>query len=190
MSIDLTKFCAADDVRTYLRTPFSYGNYTYATNDHIIVRVDRRPDAPEGNAKHLPQSSVEKALCLDRESVFRRLPILAFPASETTECGHCHGSGHEHDCPDCECECEACDGSGGVLPERSCSIEGINFDAKYIGWIMTLPNIEVETNPKEKLPWKFRFDGDVGALMPLVRSDKVDLGDLDALYAINQGDTK
>ena len=43
---DLMKFCGGND-RAGIATPFSIGEYTYATNGHIMVRVPRIADIPE-----------------------------------------------------------------------------------------------------------------------------------------------
>lgn len=37
----LQKFCSTDSFRVNINKPFSQGEYTYATNGHIIVRVPR-----------------------------------------------------------------------------------------------------------------------------------------------------
>jgi hypothetical protein len=51
---DMKPFCSTDEIRPYLHNPFSRGDYSYATNGHIIVRVrkvaeisenDQAPDA-------------------------------------------------------------------------------------------------------------------------------------------------
>ncbi len=45
--IDLKPFCGDNDIRYYLNEPFSEGEFTYATNGHILIRVPRRDDVPE-----------------------------------------------------------------------------------------------------------------------------------------------
>ena len=42
MTIDLQPFCGEDHDRWYLMKPLSFGDYTYATNGHIVIRVTRR----------------------------------------------------------------------------------------------------------------------------------------------------
>lgn len=47
--IDLSHFCYTEDDRSYLKQPWSRGDFTYATNGHIMVRVPRRSDVPEND---------------------------------------------------------------------------------------------------------------------------------------------
>jgi len=44
---DLKKYCSKDETRPYLHEPFSRGEWTYATNGHIAVRVPKLADVPE-----------------------------------------------------------------------------------------------------------------------------------------------
>ena len=45
--VDLSHYCGDEDDRPELSRPFSRGDYTYATNGHICVRIPRRADVPE-----------------------------------------------------------------------------------------------------------------------------------------------
>jgi hypothetical protein len=44
--IDLKPFCDKGSFRG-LEAPFTVGDWTYATDGHICIRVPRRADAPE-----------------------------------------------------------------------------------------------------------------------------------------------
>jgi len=37
--MDITKFCATNDPRSYLHKPMRHDGYLYATNCHIAVRI-------------------------------------------------------------------------------------------------------------------------------------------------------
>jgi len=48
--IDITKFCAPDDVRVYLRQPMRSSHGVIACNGHVLICVQREgafPEAPE-----------------------------------------------------------------------------------------------------------------------------------------------
>ena len=44
---DLMKFCSTDQSRVRIGNPWSIGEYTVATNGHILIRIPRLPDVPE-----------------------------------------------------------------------------------------------------------------------------------------------
>ena len=43
--MDLAIYCSTD--RAFIKKPFSFGAYTFATNGHILVRVKRRKNVPK-----------------------------------------------------------------------------------------------------------------------------------------------
>lgn len=45
--INLKRFCGGADGPVYLREPFTVGDFTYAANGHIFVRVPARGNIPE-----------------------------------------------------------------------------------------------------------------------------------------------
>lgn len=120
--IDLHKFCAGErDPREYLRAPWRQGQWVYATNWHLVIRVPAAamPDAVEGGPKH-PNTAAMFAKHLesgDRE--FLPMPAIDAP----TVCGYCGGKVKVWavTCPDCEdgtfmhgdheYDCKNCDGS-------------------------------------------------------------------------------
>lgn len=164
--MDLSPFCGRDLTRPYLQQPFSYGEWTYATNGHICVRVPRRPTVEEN------ENMKDKAANLflqNTASEFSPMPKVTIPADlgEDDDCNTCDGRGTEHDCPDCECLCEDCGGSGKEPPGSRISIgigEGI-YQGSYVLLMQTLPAVEIAKPDKEK-PLCFRFDGGEGLLMP------------------------
>jgi hypothetical protein len=159
--IDLQTFCIAKDSGRYsLESPFSRGDWTYATNGHIAVRVPRRADVDEGS------TSVERLGWAPSNATYVSAPRFELPRSPEVDCEKCDGRGTKHDCPGCSCKCEHCDGTA-VEPEKfTVGIgEGI-FSAKFLRLILGLPGVELgPIHSREPMP--FRFEGGEGLLMPM-----------------------
>lgn len=171
--IDLLAFCDTDDIRYFLRTPFSDGAYTCATDGKILVRVPRI-DTINENPKISGKTGKIFKIIDDFSGEYvsladYMLPDFDFsPRTEQLTCDECGGSGREHDCPDCECECEACDGTGKyeytVVPKASVEVLGLNFGLRYIAKIWTLPALTVAVSGDSLV---FKFDGGAGVLMKI-----------------------
>lgn len=141
---DLLPFCATKDRepnRDYLWQPWTRGGFTYATDGHVLVRVDAitgvndEPQAPD--AEHLLVGFPEA-------SFTGRWGRQTLPASDS--------------CPAC-----------GQPPETksSVSINELIVDLKFIRRIWRLPALEVAEPPADwrRTPVYFRFDGGIGAFM-------------------------
>jgi hypothetical protein len=173
--IDLQPFCSTDDTRPYLMKPYSRGEFTYATNNHVLVRVPRRDDAPE----HDKAPNVESVFIKFHKGEFVPAPPFDVPAFETTECDECAGGTEPaHDCPECECECETCDGTGSIVEKASLTIRGSIFDAKYIRLLLALPSLELPTTIDAIDAMPFKFEGGDGLLMPMRPPHKKTLGEI------------
>lgn len=158
--VDLKKFCGTEWSRPYLNEPFSRGEYTYATDAAIIIRMPRVAEIGEVPGAPNP----EKIFAAMPADGWRPLRVDLPPVAPPEECISCY-NGHEHDCPDCTCECEECDGTGKVAAKVSTVIGGVIFDMKYIRMIAELPGVEVSITDSNS-PSFFRFEGGDGALMP------------------------
>lgn len=108
MHINLQRYCANDsDEREQLRQPWRAGEWVYATNGHLAVRVPAAdyPDAAE-NSKAPKNIGDLFARAFDgREEIdFRKMPKL----SGLIKCNSCKGSGRLRSvkCPDCDDEGE------------------------------------------------------------------------------------
>jgi hypothetical protein len=128
MSIDIQKFCASNDGREYLKTPFQFDGKTTATNGHMLIVAE----GAEVDITNHPPAEV-----LDRMSSWlaEPTPLEWMPLSSVVipdgvlcgtcngagemfravyaECGECNGTGsmycdmnHEHDCNECDGEGE------------------------------------------------------------------------------------
>jgi hypothetical protein len=149
--------------------PFSQGDWSYATDSCVAVRVPRRPqDAPLG----FP----------DMEALFQRLfeassyirpPALALPAAiiQTARCPHCSGNGRAHQCPSCACRCDRCDGKGNITRSTdstaSVTLPSGSYGRGYVRRVWELPDllIGVGIKPGSALPFAFAGNGQ-GLLMP------------------------
>lgn len=166
-AIDLQPFCAASGFHVAkLGRPFSRGDYTYATEGHILIRVPRRANV--GEIENSPE--MERIFPSPAAAEFRPINAVTLPALAKVECMKCEGRGTEHDCPDCECECEDCDGAGAINGDRktSLSIGGAIIGMRYARLLLALPALEVAKPNGAVL--EFRFDGGVG-LVALLGSE-------------------
>ncbi len=124
--IDLTKFCQPPgEYRTRLQAPFSAGDWTYATNGHMAVRVARRDDVAE-TADEYAKAAVALERTFSSAGTFPWRPLdVVIPEVKLERCGICRGlargvacsackgeGSHRCDCKHCTASCEDCDGSG------------------------------------------------------------------------------
>lgn len=122
--INLQAFCHVGRSRTYLSQPYSIGDYTYASNGFVAVRVARQDDAPEND--EAPKLIAEILSGHDARR-FGPLPVFDIQSPRRVRCGECHGQGSYNDCDECggsgehECdhsgcqhthECHECEGTG------------------------------------------------------------------------------
>lgn len=131
--IDLQKFCAADSYRTNINKPFSRGDFTYATNGHIMIRVPRIDSIGEQEiSDKFKIIEPEKLFAAVKDHPFHLIPDI--PPLITKECARCGGSGKLHICPECDgdgvvyfsnayndytCDCETCGGDSYVNNDKS-----------------------------------------------------------------------
>lgn len=178
-SIDLQPFCDNIGVgRDYLAKPFTRGDFTYATNGHIIIRVPRRDDVGSIKRDVKTERTFEKLFA----KTFVSSPDANLPDAETErECEACDGEGCPNHCETCECECEPCGGRGWIGERASVSVNGGTFDAKYIRLILGLPGVELSaTNSLDGAypALSFRFDGGDGLLMGMSSPHEKHYGEL------------
>lgn len=143
-----------------LGRPFSRGEFTYATDGKILIRVPRRADVPERE----DAPAVERVLEQAAATAFRPVNKPELPTETRTECESCHGRGVEHDCPDCQCTCKECSGTGSVSAdaETSLSLGGAAMSLKYARRFLTLPGLMIADPCEGAGPLAFRFDGGDG----------------------------
>jgi len=175
----LEDFCGSeDDPRWILHTPFTFGEWTYATDGAIAVRVPAMPDYPMAGADHKIA-----AKCADFfEKTTPVEPLPGMPAFErpmpklcdccdgngsVTECAACRGEGGDYNDVENEwSDCDECNGRGffpgGAVKCEECNGEG---NLKWMtpvrigeNWI-TLHYLErIERLPSLRAGW-LPFDG-------------------------------
>lgn len=167
--IDLENFIVKkDETRPYLLTPFSRGEFSYATDGRCYVRVPRVEGIREQDKINGKDGEVTWNRPVDGvEEEFRPIVlIIPPPVVSDVECDACDGRGVEHDCPDCECTCGYCGGSGKASEKLSVTIAGMVFNAKYLRPFIGLPELKAalvkQTGGDCRIV--FRFDGGVGSV--------------------------
>ena len=169
--IDLKPFCGDNDIRYYLNEPFSEGEFTYATNGHILIRVPRRDDAKEVEAdsmkNRLPKMFADNPFLLPVE-------IPDIPPMVEGDCDCCNGEGtHDYKCGNAPpYACGECNGTGKQMTELGdtqwpeIEVGNAAFAPKYLRLIKTLPGIQFSPNTRDHSA-AFKFDGGDGLLMPM-----------------------
>jgi DnaJ-class molecular chaperone len=123
--MDISKWCAKQDCRVYLNTPFNFEGRTFAGNGHAMLSVQEEAGHPDID------ESLKKVMTsfLDTDSLlFIPLPAnLNLPEATrcekcrgtakitVTQCKECVGEGvisFENDHNSYECNCKTCDGAG------------------------------------------------------------------------------
>ncbi len=118
MTVDLQQFCRTMNIGKAidLTQPWSSGEYTYASNGHIMVRVPRREDVPDrSNAPQVQHIWDGIPVGREKAKTLPKVPDFGEKACENCEgsgriviCSECNGEGvqecdmgHEHDCEEC-----------------------------------------------------------------------------------------
>jgi hypothetical protein len=146
---DLEPFCLTEDQvgeREKLRRPWPSGEYTYATNGWVIVKIPRLADVEARDGPPTDDQIERLWSGVATQKLLRPLPArLKLPADEEPETEGCwrrHGSSHLHSCPDCKCECTLCNGTGTVPePSEPVQIFGACFNSRMIKTLTRLPDM-------------------------------------------------
>jgi len=189
--IDLHIFCAND--HELLAEPFSFGNFSYATNGHVCVRVPLDSNIKKGKPDSI---DVEKLTYCEPNGTYKEFP--EYKPTEKTGCDACLSTGFSSFCPECdgegevtfnnsfhsyECNCETCHGDGSVAGGtdkcRICGgsglvnkerfpyvdVDDMRLNTNLLDLIKDLPNVKINTTSKEYAT--FVFDGGDGVVMPM-----------------------
>jgi hypothetical protein len=152
--------------------PFSFGEYTYATDGRVAIRVPRSPDVAEDDEAGL---KIDALFAKVPPCEFKVAPAIEFPPREEADddCDRCEGRGLRHDCPTCHCVCRHCEGTGKepIWYEISFELEGVHFGGKYLYRLKGLPDLKFGV-PKDGKPMRFSFDGGDGLIMPMRGSSR------------------
>lgn len=190
--LDLEKFCEPSMKK--ISRPWSAGDYTYATNGHIAVRVPRMDDAPEN--EEAPDMA---RVPWDHETLNDWEPLPPYDLAGAKDCTLCKGMKKARVCHECDGEgevtaetdynyyvvtCKTCGGDGTMPGEsddppcprcqgtgRSLNIP-VPWAAGHIGMQMLvkindLPGVKLSKTGDGEKPWRFIFDGGAGVIMPM-----------------------
>lgn len=184
---DLSKFCDPD--HRILNRPWSAGDYTYASNGVIIVRIPRQADV----AKNIHIFDASPCFVEHTDDMVWH-PVIGYKKPDQIECDMCDGHGMDFVCPECDghgevhfendfhtydCDCNNCDGTGKIEICPECEGTGkadptivrawfheASFNQAFLALLSDLPNCEMGMTGVANLH-PFRFDGGDGAIMPL-----------------------
>lgn len=194
----LKKFCGDARYNKHIGTPWSIGEFTYATNGFILVRVPRLPEVPERenvvNIQAVLGENPEPTEGYVGSPGIGGLQIPECPKCKGIEsnpegCEECEGSGvvtFENDFHDYECTCQSCDGDGKHGRCLKCNGTGylINSEDALIeiagSWFkkINILNLTREFGhleiappcPAGKASW-VRFRGGHALTMPVIRAN-------------------
>lgn len=157
------EFCKYDsEKRKWMKIPFSQGDFSYAVNLHLFIRVPRVDDIPEN-----PESKgMDRVIAGDINKDW--YPVENVPMLEKAYCDDCLGNGRYYGKT-----CEYCDGEGKITPDIPFDFHGTVFNQKYLSYLSSLPNCQLSPQPYlfgalHYKPSPFRFDGGTGILMPML----------------------
>jgi hypothetical protein len=192
----LQKFCSKDETRPGITQPFTDGEWTYATDGRMMIRVPVTEPVPwrESQPKNaytlIPDRAGMTPCELPPGWQARELPMR--------DCKECDGDGKDRiECDECkgecviecsECghseDCEKCDGTGDMPGTGSCEdcngtgkVEGkfpvpvnrecsVCVDLKYLRLAHELPGVKLFYRSGNG-PLRIEFDGGDGCLMPV-----------------------
>lgn len=126
----LKLFCCTHAEKEALAEPYSSGDYTFATNGHVQIRVPRLPDVSESEIAPKIEITTKDSVgmhYLKEPAEWVNVPAVTV-VSEV--CKHCGGTGKAVQCPECEGdgwvefetdwnqyddqECKSCRGTGQI----------------------------------------------------------------------------
>jgi len=160
-NIDLKPFCGSAPSRSAIQEPFSQGDFTYATNGHVAIRVPRLADVPD----HPGAPTMERLWVKPAQVKAHAVMPAALPEPSYIQCVECEGQGRVHTCPDCTCVCDWCNGEGREEQTKWVLVVRRAVSTQTARLLLTLPNLRAAevTNIDPRL-W-FEFDGGTGIVM-------------------------
>jgi len=174
----LMMFCATQDIHPVLFKPFNHGNFTYATNGYIAIRV---PLIKKYNHKKLVPNMNDIWFNTLPERGWMDVPDIEKEVGYN-DCDVCKGKGKYFSCgcPACQTarhvkeSCDTCKGTGYVFKQESILVGTKLLSCLYLDIIHKLPNPQISPDSvigRTAIP--FKFDGGDGIIMPMLKKDKV-----------------
>lgn len=177
----LKEFCGQDEAQDFLMEPFTVGEFTYACDARIVVRVPRIEGV--NHSRPIPQSLADRIVGFfsrQAESAFVPIPVEP-PERWGKPCSVCDGKGRTRNL-ECDCcgstlelkqeiICESCE-DGSVLCNFPVSFGDQSLNAFYLRKLALLPGVTMANSANISEPLVFKFDGGDGRLMPMKTEGK------------------
>jgi len=130
----LKLFCCSESEKENLSQPYSSGEFTFATNGHMQIRVPRMQEVPE--RENAPRIEITQKDPVGMHYLKEPSEWVAVPAVAVVSefCKHCGGTGKAIKCPECggqgwveletdwnqypDQECITCKGTGQITEYR------------------------------------------------------------------------
>lgn len=144
---DLKKFCGEEDTWRRLREPFSRGDFTYATDGRIGVRVPRIAEVTNEEGPDFEKLFLKTAPAVNSQP----FPAVVVPP---------RGPKPSRPCKD------------KLLPIEIAP--GLFFSDEVVTKLQTLPGLKFDLRPFDGAPHRFEFDGGDGLAMPMMTPSRDD----------------
>lgn len=152
-NINLKPFCSTEHSRNQLHRPYNVGDYTYATNAKMAIRIKMNAEYSRDDSNSPePPKQIENlfSTAIGSDDRWIDLPLDIFHhEDEKQECKSCRGTGgHDCDCEFCQSDCEDCGGHGYKLrPPKYKFTNGIIISGEYLDELKPLPGpVQVRFN--------------------------------------------
>lgn len=159
--MNIMDFCSDNLDRVSLHHPIAVGEWVYASNGMVAIRVPRELMAETG----WPDRHTERVLTYEFTRADAYAGVFA-PLPPEGRCGKCDGTGLGI-CGECgqAARCTQCRGLGHA--HEDVIIPPAKFAGHLLALIATLPGAELQSPPDARDPSAFRFDGGIGVIMPM-----------------------
>ncbi len=194
---EFEKFCSVDKEKPMLTKSFNQGDYRYATDEYIVIRILNTEACKILENEKLPNMD---ALKWDHSEITKWQSLTNIDSSMIDKCVFCKGTGRVNVCHECDgdgevnaeteyssylCDCATCNGKGsiGIGDEDSnecedCEASGLNYSYRFkvnnrlvvyrqLKKIMTLPKLQIADYGEPNEIMRFKFDGGEGLIMPV-----------------------
>jgi len=148
---DLLPFCSKRERIADIASPWSAGEFTFATNGVVLIRVPRLAEVLERT--RVPETT--KAWPREEATEWHPVPDCEVP--EDLLCPECKGSKRR------TTHCFKCNNEGKMEVSSVIMLGPAGFQARYLKPLSALPNCQVGTFDERGPVW-IRFDGGDGVI--------------------------
>lgn len=166
--INLKRFCGVVKLPKDFRTPFTIGDFTYAGDKALMLRVPSKVYKVKAvNSNHVDPASVFKQFAKPPAGPYKTWPLWN-GATVEARCGECvnivsHGEDDKNG------GCDFCGFRGYIKVHAKQRVNRLWISGFYHGLIAELPRVmyAVDAKADPKVPVYFRFEDGDGLIMPL-----------------------